>query len=302
MARVDAGRNRAAAAAVAWLALALLPGLVLAGQREQYARQWPIIQDQEQGQEHDGAYRVELNDQVYRTAVHPALADLEVFNGQGQAQPTAVMSQAQPLARAPRMRALPWFPLPTLDPAAGGGDLRLLAERDEEGGIVRVEATTGAPGRARLVDGQWLIDASGLGEPVRALLLDWERPRESLQARYRVEGSNDLRSWRTLNDGTTLLDLERGGERLREGRIPLDGQARYLRLLPVRPGQVPVLTAVHAELSPPPARVAWEWLEIEGRRRSEGGREHFDFVLPGRFPVERADVRLPGNNAVQWTL
>ena len=64
MARVDAGRNRAAAAAVAWLALALLPGLVLAGQREQYARQWPIIQDQEQGQEHDGAYRVELNDQV----------------------------------------------------------------------------------------------------------------------------------------------------------------------------------------------------------------------------------------------
>ena len=302
MTRVDAGRNRAAAAAVAWLALALLPGLVLAGQREQYARQWPIIQDQEQGQEHDGAYRVELNDQVYRTAVHPALADLEVFNGQGQAQPTAVMSQAQPLARAPRMRALPWFPLPTLDPAAGGGDQRLLAERDEEGGIVRVEATTGAPGRARLVDGQWLIDASGLGEPVRALLLDWERPRESLQARYRVEGSNDLRSWRTLNDGTTLLDLERGGERLREGRIPLDGQARYLRLLPVRPGQVPVLTAVHAELSPPPARVAWEWLEIEGRRRSEGGREHFDFVLPGRFPVERADVRLPGNNAVQWTL
>ena len=25
-------------------------------------------------------------------------------------------------------------------------------------------------------------------------------------------------------------------------------------------------------------------------------------MLPGRFPVERADVRLPGNNAVQWTL
>ena len=300
MARVDAGRNRAIAAAVGWLALALLPGLVLAGQREQYARQWPIIQ----GQEQDGAYRVELNDEVYRTAVHPALADLEVFSAQGQAQPTAVMSPAQPLARAPRKQGLPWFPLPTLDPAAGGGDLRLVAERDEDGGIVRVEAATAAPGRARLVDGQWLVDASGLREPVRALVLDWERPRESLQARYRVEGSNDLRSWRTLNDGTTLLDLERGGERLRQGRIELDGQARYLRLLPVRPGPgpLPVLSGVVAELAPPPPQARWEWVELEGQRRNEGGREYFEFELPGRFPVERADVRLPGNNAVEWTL
>ena len=107
--------------------------------------------------------------------------------------------------------------------------------------------------------GQWLVDASRLREPVRALRLEWERPRESLQARYRVEGSNDLRQWRTLNEGTTLLDLERGGERLRQGRIELDGQARYLRLLPVRPGPgpLPVLSGVVAELAPPPPPGGW---------------------------------------------
>ena len=285
----------------AWLAvtLSLVMSVVAnAASRDDYARQWPLTL----GQEESGAYRVLLDEAVYRSASEASLADVEVFNAQGQPLPAALLSPAQPLAQAPRTLALPWFPLPALDPAAGGGDLRVVAERDEVGGIVRIEAGVPPRDAAVAVPGQWLVDASRLREPVRALRLEWERPRESLQARYRVEGSNDLRQWRTLNEGTTLLDLERGGERLREGRIPLDGQARYLRLLPVRPGQVPVLTAVHAELSPPPARVAWEWLEIEGRRRSEGGREHFDFVLPGRFPVERADVRLPGNNAVQWTL
>lgn len=290
------GRRGTCAAAGLWLLV--LPLLALAGNRDDFARQWPI----ELGQEESGAYRVELNEGVYRTTVHPALADVEVFNAQGQAQPAAIVSPALPLAQPPRTLELPWFPLPTLDPAAGGGDLRLVAERDDEGGIVRIEATTTAPGTARLVDGQWLVDASRLREPVRALLLDWERPQRSLQARYRVEGSNDLRSWRTLNEATTLLDLERGGERLRQGRIELDGQARYLRLMPLQPGLVPELTGVTAELSPPPVEARWEWVEIEGQRRSEGGRDHFDFVLPGRFPIERADVRLPGNNAVQWTL
>src|SRR5690606_41394770 len=105
---------------------------------------------------------------------------------------------------------------------------------------------------------QWLVDGSRLRARVRALLLEWERPSHPLQAGYRVEGSDDLRTWRTLNGNTTLLDLERSGERLRQGRIVLDGQARYLRLQPLRAGPGPVLTGVAAELAPPPAQVPWQ--------------------------------------------
>lgn len=287
----------------AWLAvtLSLVMSVVAnAASRDDYARQWPLTL----GQEESGAYRVLLDEAVYRSASEVSLADVEVFNAQGQPLPAALLSPAQPLAQAPRTLALPWFPLPALDPAAGGGDLRLVAERDEAGGIVRIEAGVAPRDAAVAVPGQWLVDASRLREPVRGLRLEWERPRDSLQARYRVEGSNDLRQWRTLNEGTTLLDLERGGERLRQGRIELDGQARYLRLLPVRPGPgpLPVLSGVVAELAPPPPQARWEWVELEGQRRNEGGREYFEFELPGRFPVERADVRLPGNNAVEWTL
>ena len=281
-----------------WLALAFVSMATSAVAREDYARQWPLTL----GQEESGAYRVVLDEAVYRSASQPSLRDIDVFNAQGQPLPAALLSAAQPLAQPPRMLALPWFPLPAIDPAAGGGDLRLVAERDEEGGIVRIEAEVPAREGAALAQGQWLVDASRLREPLRALLLEWERPVQSLQARYRIEGSNDLRQWRTLNEGTTLLDLERGGERLRQGRIALDGQARYLRLLPLRPGPVPVLTGVTAELAPPPPEARWEWVEIAGERRSEGGRDYFEYVLPGRFPVERADVRLPGNSALEWTL
>ena len=239
-----------------------------------------------------------LDEAVYRSASQAGLGDIEIFNQEGQALPAALLSPAQPLAQPPRMLELPWFPLPAVDPAAGGSDLRLVAERDTDGGIVRIEAATDARVAAANAPGQWLVDASRLREPVRALRLEWERPQQSLQARYRVEGSNDLRQWRTLNEGTTLLDLERGGERLHQARIELDGQARYLRLLPLRSGPVPVLTGVTAELAPPPPEARWEWVEIEGERRRGGGRDYYEFVLPGRFPVERADVRLPGNSAV----
>src|SRR5690606_20781312 len=223
------------------MAAALVPVAAHAAAPEQdYAREWPL----ELAREDAGAYRVELDRAVYLGAYDRALRDVEVFNAQGQPVATAVLSPAQPLAQAPRTRALPWFPLPAQE-GGGGGDIHLIAERDADGSIRRVEAGIGA--RASVGGpGRWLVDASRVREPVRALLLEWEDPAQPLQAGYRVEGSDDLRSWRTLNGSTTLLDLERGGERLRQGRIVLDGQARYLRLLPLRAGPGPVLAGVSA--------------------------------------------------------
>ncbi|WP_199728366.1 DUF3999 domain-containing protein [Pseudoxanthomonas sp. SGNA-20] len=282
-----------------WYALALVSVLAGGAQAsapaQDYARQWPLAL----GQDNAGAYRVLLDEAVYLGAHERGLRDVEVFNAQGQAVAAAVLSPAQPLAQAPRTTGLPWFPLPAQDGA--GNDIHLIAERDDEGNIRRVQA--GFPARTPAGGaGSWLVDASRVREPVRALLLEWKTPSQPLQAGYKVEGSDDLRNWRTLNGSTTLLDLERGGERLRQGRIALDGQARYLRLLPLRAGPGPELTGVAAELAPAEAQLQWDWQELRGERRSVAGREGFEFRLPGRFPVERADVRLPDNAAVQWTL
>jgi hypothetical protein len=264
---------------------------------QDYARQWPLTL----GEPEAGAYRVVLDASVYRSASHPGLADIDVFNAQGQAVPAAVLSPAQPEVQSAALLELPWFALPGAGAAAAGSDLRLLAQRAADGSIARVEVEA-ASVAASPQAGQWLVDASRVREPVRALRLQWQLPAQPLEIGYRVLGSDDLRQWRTLNPGTTLLDLERDGQRLRQGRIVLDGQARYLRLDPLRAGEGPRLVSVSAELVPARPQAQWEWQEINGQRRSADGQEYFEFVSPGRFPVERVDVQLAGNNALEWTL
>jgi len=278
------------------LSLLLVPVIATAGERGDYARQWALSPAEAEA----GAYRVVLDEAVYRSAIDPALRDVEVFNADGQALPGAVFAADEPQAQAPRARALPWFPLPPAA-AAGGADLRLIAERDASGRVQRVEASVAS---APAADGtQWLVDASALGEAPRALLIDWPDAAAPFELAYRVDGSDDLRSWRTLNPGTPLLDLRRDGARLQQRRIPLNGQARYLRLLPARAGQPTLaLDGVRAELAPAPVVADRQWLELQGQRRDDSGKPVFEFELQGRFPVTRVDVRLPGNNALEWTL
>lgn len=97
---------------------------------------------------------------MYRTAVSPRLADVQVFNEQGQALPSALLAADQPLAQAPQWQTLSWFPLP---PMAGtsGDDLQLLTERNTDGSVRRVEARLGRGGAAGQPAG-WLIDLPAL--------------------------------------------------------------------------------------------------------------------------------------------
>src|SRR5690606_38236923 len=141
-----------------WLCLALLPVLAVAGNRDDYARQWPL-QLAEVGA---GAYRVELDEAVYRTAIDPRLGDVEVFDAAGVALPAAVTVAARPARAEPRVQPLPWFPLPAPVPTVGGGDLRLVVERDDNGSVRRIEADAGGGTAAGGGAAQWLVDATGL--------------------------------------------------------------------------------------------------------------------------------------------
>ncbi|MFL6591467.1 MAG: DUF3999 family protein, partial [Luteimonas sp.] len=135
-----------------------------------------------------------------------------------------------------------------------------------------------------------------------ALELEWDPPAGGMDSAYRVEGSDDLRSWRVLQPQAQLLDLVRDGRHLRQRRIPLDGSARYLRLLRNGAGAAPLLTAIRAEMAPTTAGLPWSWETLSGRAIVEHGSTNYLYTLDGRFPIERADVALPGNNASEWTL
>lgn len=285
-----------------WNALLLM--LLAAGAnaqdyRQQYAEQWPLSLSSEQS----GAYRVVLEPQIYRSASSPQLADVQVYNAAGQALPSALLQPEQPLAQPPVQRELPWFTLPPLS-AQRIDDLQLLAERDGDGRVVRLQALSGATQGTQ--EGGWLIDASVLGDqPLSALVLDWEERSEPLQLSVRVDASDDLQHWRPVDGQLALVDLQRAGKRLLQRRVQVEGNVRYLRVLPKQGQVLPALRGVLAELPPAPATVTWEWVPLQstdsdGTEVANGST--FEFTLDGRFPVRQVDVETDDNSLARWTV
>jgi len=275
------------------LLLALSPlAASAASQRSDYARQWPLtLQDPDAG-----AYRVQLDDAVYRSAHRASLGDVEVFNAAGDALPSALFAAEQAQA-TPRRQTLPWFPLPPVT-AAGDDGLELIAERDADGSVRRIRTRVGGAA-ASASEAGWLIDASALREPLRALSLQWDADAQPRQGRYRVEASDDLRDWELLVPEATLVDLSNQGNRLRQLRIALDSRARYLRLLPLSPAPLPRLTGVEAELAPAPVVADWHWQQLDALQ-ADPAQHSFEFASPGRYPVAQLDIALPGNSAIEW--
>jgi len=271
-----------------WVLLCL-PVLALAAPtREDFAREWTLRLTEPEA----GAYRLRLPEAVYRSAHLATLRDVQPFNAAGQPLPAAVLAPDEPLASAAPLRTLPLFALP---PAAtlAGDDLRVIAERDVRGAVTRVETRSLPRDAASAVTTRWLLDASALDAPLRALRLEWTAT-AAVQAELRVEGSDDLRDWHVLDPHATVIDLGRDGTRLQQRRIALDSRARYLRLSLLN-GAVPDGFQVQAELAVPPLQ-DWHWIGLQGRPVDRG----FEFRSPGPFPVARVDLEVEGNQAVEW--
>ncbi|HYG07973.1 MAG TPA: DUF3999 domain-containing protein [Stenotrophomonas sp.] len=256
----------------------------------EYVQQWPLQLESADA----GAYRVHLSEAVYRTAHSPTLADVQPFNAQGQPLPAALaeVDAAVPVAQ---WQTLPLFALPA-GPQARGGDLELIAERDGDGRIRRIQAREpGATHDASEAPRAWLIDASALRAPMQALRLDWDVTDAPVQAELRVEGSENLRDWYLLDPRASVVDLGNGQQRLQQRRIALGSNARYLRVQ-VLSGQLPALRQVQVELPGPLRPDATRWLVLDGRPLDRG----YVYTLPGRFPVGQVDVLAPDNQATRW--
>jgi hypothetical protein len=285
-----------AAALLAWCMAA--SAAAAAGGRDDYAWEWPLAPQVGDS----GAYRVMLDAPVYGAMRSRALRDLDVLDAAGEPVPAAVLPARSPAVSVGERVDLRWFPLPS-GPRDAGNDITLQVEREADGSVRRVETRlSGARASQARATEAWLVDASGIDEGIVALWLEWEPQEAPLDVAYRVEGSDDLRDWRILQRRAPLVDLAHGGERLQQRRVPLQGRARYLRLLPSDGRGTLRLTAVRAELAPVVADVAWQWQELAGEAVVERGATHYEYVLDGRFPIERVELGLPGNSAGEWTL
>jgi hypothetical protein len=280
-----------------WIA-ALLPLTVFAGMRDDYAQQWPLKLSNADA----GAYRVVLDRSVYAQLQSPALKDLVVVNAQGAAVSASLFDAQQPLARAANAVEVPWFALPPSS-TSRARDIASISEIAADGTLRRVVLSD--PAAAAGSGNEYLIDTSQLREPIQALRIGWAAGQAPFDHPYRVTASDDLKTWRTVQEEGHLVELRNNGARIVKDRIELDRvQAKYLRLAPLQKSrQALALASVRAEFAAAAIAQDWQWEEISGESVvQKDGSSAFVYRIEGRFPFERADVVLPGNSSNQWTL
>jgi hypothetical protein len=274
---------------VAALAALLTSAAAYAQGPADYASQWPVRAD---GQ---GAYAITLTPQVYSQVQRADLADLAAFNAAGE--PLAFGPLPPALVRAaPRWREARWFALPSAGTPAGG-DLHLHVTRDAAGNL-SFDATAGAvaPDVPRP---DLLVDVQPGDEAIDQLEFELPAGTGPFNVQLQVEASDDLQQWTTLVPAATVARLLQGDAVLERRLVDLPPTtAPYLRLRNADPTRPLPLEAVRVRLQPaaPERRLPEEhWLEVLFVKRE--GRA-FHYRLPARVAVERLDIRLGSENAV----
>ncbi|MDO5610427.1 MAG: DUF3999 family protein [Pseudomonadota bacterium] len=275
--------------------LLILPLLGLLAAASGWLWQWPLALPESGA----GAYRLVLDEAVYRHANRADLGDVDVLDADGNPVPATVFSADAPAAIASAWRALPWFALPQAAPS-GNDDLRILSERTPEGRVLRVETAPAAT--ADQAPRSWLLDASTINAPLTALRirLAGDAP---VDVRVAIDGSDDLNRWQTLVADAAIIRLTADGKQLQQTQITLPdhADARYLRIRLLAASARLPLAAVEAHPRAQAVAAARAWQSYPPRTNSND-RRVFEFEVDARAPFDRANILLPGNTATRWRL
>jgi hypothetical protein len=172
-------------------------------------------------------HRAPLPFEAYREG-RPDLADIRVFNSQGDAVPIAFAGDPEPRKEALPLVDLPMFPVSTLATAPGGRGSEVTV-RTQDGTLVSIRGKQGAPAATAKV-AAILLDASQLEEPLKSLEFEWKAAPGTQIVRVRVEGSDDLKAWGAIASGP-LVRLESGGRELSQPKVEFPPRkVKYLRL------------------------------------------------------------------------
>jgi hypothetical protein len=241
----------------------------------------------------DALNYLDIPQAVYEGVVHADLTDLRVVNAGGEPVPHALKPRPGPESAPVPLVDLPYFPL------TGSRDIRtdqleIRTERSKQGTIVRVIPTDR---KTVTVLRGYLVDTSALDAPLKVIELEWRSPDRDYIGSLRVEGSDDLRDWRTLTASAPLLTLSYGGRELARKSVELPGHRYpYLRLSwPA--GQPPLeLTELRGRRSDVRREPVRQWKLVASRPGDKAGEYRFE--AGGRMPVDRLRVALPGPNTL----
>lgn len=262
-----------------------------------YAYRWPLKAD---GQ--NAAWQFELTPEVYAALIDPALGDFDVVNADGQSVPVARLTVDPTALPGVTQVSLPVFALPRSGDNAGRDDLSLRLERDMDGRLRMLQADVTSGATQTRID--YVMDADISRDPKRPSTVDrldltWPDGGD-VNARFAVEGSEDLEQWQTLVDAAAVLSLHRGGAVLQRRDIALPMTSlRYLRLRQLDGDPIAGLQVTARRTRAGMSSPQWRRLRAEfvDSGRDEIGKDHvYRYRLPAKLPVGRIDVALGADN------
>jgi len=238
-------------------------------------------------------FRLELPDSVYDGAGRADLGDLRVFNADGAPVPYAFMPRPAPIVTGNPRRSLAFFPLTVDTAASNAGDVAINVRRDANGTTVDVRARDGTPRSGSHVVA-YLIDTGEDTTPLAALVLPMPDA-GAVNARVRLDASDDLDRWRGIVADAPVLSLEYNGRRLTRDRIEFPPfRARYLRLTWLT-ASAPPLTTVQGDVGD---RVVERPRRVRTAVGAPDGADAFVFDLRAVLGVDRMTLELPELNTV----
>lgn len=168
--------------------------------------------------------RVDLPARVLVAARDPALADVRIFDAQGQALPTAL---SKATASAQRLEVpLPIMPILGAADALNVTGVSLRIDDQQRASVVRVDGTPQPSGSSRLLG--ILLDARRIEGPVSAIALDVATP-TGQPVTFTIESSTDLMDWQAVAD-KVIYRTNNQARRAEIGFPKQDLHGHYLRV------------------------------------------------------------------------
>lgn len=236
------------------------------------------------------AYRVTLPLAVYQKIVHADLADVRVFNGNGE-QVSFAIERPMSGTIAGAATQLSLFPLKD-DSEATLAALRVTIEAGK--GAINVQS---GPSKSDRIN-TYLVDGRALDVPVSALRLEWPQDAPDFAGRMRVEASDSLADWRAVALAAPIANLHSSADRLIEQRVEFPPtKAKFWRLSWAGPAAPFVLTSLFGE----PAKESVDALHATasvGAASPSAKPGEFQYDLGATPPVDRVNLELPDINTV----
>ncbi|MEJ6006557.1 DUF3999 family protein [Paucibacter sp. AS339] len=278
----------------------------------------------------EGLQRLSLPWAVVQASRSPGLADLRIFDAQGQVLPMA-WAKTAPAAEQQRELSLArfaWPEAPTTTSTAN--ELQVKLQLNGDGTLLSLQAlangsatspkfTPNSASNSPRLAKRWLLDLSALqssaqaDERISQLKLDWRQREGGLSTHLRVEASQDAQQWHALTEAR-LLDLPAepqaalagaaGGFSIKSLSWPVNAGTpaipRYLRLqfdtaLNLSRSDI-TLSRSHGAAAPQARSVRFE--PVARSSESAGQPPQWTADLQGRFAPLALSVQLPELNSL----